>query len=340
MSTHSHIKLTSAEIASLWSTYINDTLSTCLFDYFIAKNVDPDIAPLLQQSKKEAEQHIAFITQVFNEEQFPIPNGFSQEIDVNPTGPRIYEDTFFLMFLRQMAKVGMVTYSGALTLTVREDLVNFFHGCLAFTSDLYKESTKVGTQKGIAVRPPYISYPKKVSYVQDDTYISVGLNPFAHKRALNAIEISHLFTNTETNLLWSMLTTSFAQMAQLKDVRDFMERSREIAKKNINLFSDILVENNMQAPMSWDTNVKNSTTPVFSDKLMISLAALVSNGAIGNYGIAASASMRFDLGSNYFGLATEAAHLGKTAAEIMIKNGWLEEPPHSADREKLIQRKE
>lgn len=339
MSNHSRIMLTSAEIAILWTTYQNDTLSICMFEYFLAKNEDNDIAPILQLAKTSSEQHIELITQVFNKEMFPIPVGFSKEKDVFPTVPRIYEDTFFLMFLRQMSKVGMITYSAALSLAVREDLVNFFQGCLQFTSELYKKTTEVSVQKGILVRPPYISYPEKIEFVEDKAYLSASLNPFTHNRPLNAIEISHLFMNTETNLLGSMLTTSFAQMAQSKEVREYMVRSQQIAQKHIKIFSKTLVDNDMQAPMSWDTNVKHSTTAAFSDKLMMFITTLISNTGMGNYGMAASASMRMDLSSIYFRLALEVARLGKSGADIMIKNGWLEEPPQSADRQKLAQEK-
>ncbi|MGD6833963.1 DUF3231 family protein [Sutcliffiella halmapala] len=339
MVSHSNLKLTSAEIATLWTTYQNDTLSVCITEYFLAKNEDPDIEPIIQMARTMSEQHIGFITQVFNTENFPIPVGFSKEKDVFPNVPRIYEDTFFLLFLRQMAKVGMITYSGALSLAVRDDLVKFFQDCLVSTSNLYKSTTEVSVQKGVLVRPPYISYPEKVGFVEGKDYLSASLNPFTSKRPLNAIEISHLFLNTETNLLGSMLSTSFAQMAQSKEVREFMTRAQQVAQKHIKLFGKTLLDSDMQAPMSWDTNVKNSTTPAFSDKLMMFITTLISNAGMGNYGLAASASMRMDLGTDYFRLALEVARLGKSGADIMIKNGWLEEPPQSSDRKKLFQEK-
>ncbi|MDV2686843.1 DUF3231 family protein [Alkalihalophilus lindianensis] len=339
MVSHSKINLTSAEMATLWSTYQNDTLSICMCEYFLATNEDPDIEPVIQMAQTLSEQHIAFITQVFNTENFPIPVGFSKERDVFPTVPRIYEDTFFLMFLRQMAKVGMATYCGALSLAVREDLVEFFQDCLVSTSHLYKQTTEVSVQKGILIRPPYISYPEKVEFVEDKEYLGASLNPFTSQRPLNAIEISHLFMNTETNLLGSMLTISFAQMAQSNEVREFMIRAQQIAQKHIKVFGKTLIDSDMQAPMSWDTNVKNSTTPAFSDKLMMFITTLISNAGMGNYGLAASASMRMDLGTDYFRLALEVARLGKSGADIMIQNGWLEEPPQSADRKKLSQEK-
>lgn len=339
MVTHSKINLTSGEIATLWATFQQDTLSLCIFKYFLSKNEDTDIQPLLEMAQTASTDHIEFITQVFNAEQFPIPIGFSTKKDVFPHVPRIYADTFFLMFLRQMTKVGMATYSAALSLAVREDIVTFYQNALVFTSTLYKKATEVSSQKGILVRPPYISYPEKVEFVEGKDYLSASLNPFTSKRPLNAIEISHLFMNIETNLLGSMLSTSFSQMAQSTEVREYMVRAQQIAQKHLKVFTNTLIDSDLQAPMSWDTNVKNSTTPAFSDKLMMFLTTFIGNVGVGNYGLAAAASMRMDLGSDYFRLALEASKLGKSGADIMIRNGWFEEPPQSADRKKLAQEK-
>jgi hypothetical protein len=335
MSDHS-TKLTSGELATLWATYQNDTSSLCMVEYFLAKCEDPEIETLLQLTQSASMEHVSFLKQLYTTEQIPIPAGFSTDKDVNPDTPRMYEDMFFLMFMRQMAKVGMITYSGALSLAIRQDIVDFFQGCLTFTSELYKKTTDLSLKKGILVRPPYIPYPKEITFVDGKSYFSSSLNPFADKRPLNAIEISHLFMNTETNLLGSMLTTSFAQMARTTEVKEFMVRAQEVAQKHIKIFTKTLVDNDMQAPMSWDTNVQDITVPIFSEKLMMFMVTLTINAGMGNYGVAASASMRMDVASNYFRMALETGRLGKSGADIMVKYGWLEEPPQSPDRKKLV----
>ncbi|TYS14678.1 DUF3231 family protein [Rossellomorea vietnamensis] len=335
MSDHS-TKLTSGELATLWTTYQNDTSSLCMIEYFLAKCEDPKIKDLLLLTQQASLDHVTFLKKLYEKEQIPQPAGFDLEKDVDPDTPRMYEDIFFLMFMRQMSKVGMITYSGALSLAVREDIINFYQGCLNFTSDLYQKTTETTLDMGILVRPPYMPYPKGIGFVEEKDYFSGSLNPFTEKRPLNAIEISHLFMNTETNLLGNMLTTSFAQMAETPDVKDFMVRAQQIAQKHIKIFGKTLVDNDMQAPMSWDTNVQDSTTPVFSEKLMMFTVALVMNAGIGNYGTSASASMRLDVSSNYLRMAVEAGRLGKSGADIMVKHGWLEEPPQSPDRKKLV----
>lgn len=335
MTTHSDIRLTSAEIATLWTAYQNDTLSVCMLEYFINNNDDPDLDVLLQFSKKISEENVKFLTETFTKENFPVPDGFSKEKDVVPNAPRIYEDTFYLTFMRQMAKVGMVTFSAALSLAVRKDIIKFYKKNLHLISNLYEKTTELSTQKGLIVRAPYIAYPEKVEYVKGKEYLTGSLNPLTHRRPLNAIEISHLFMNTETNLIGSMLALSFSQMAQTKEVTEYMFRAHEISEKHVKIFSEKLISSDVKAPMASDTTITNSTAPAFSEKLMMFVMTLMSDAGMANYGLAASSSMRADLSSDYARLLLEVGGFVKSGADIMIKNGWLEEPPQSSNREEL-----
>lgn len=57
---------------------------------------------------------------------------------------------------------------------------------------------------------------------------------------------------------------------------------------------------------------------------------------IGNYGMAMAASPRRDISIRYATLVPEIALYAEDGANIMIKHGWLEEPPQADDREELI----
>lgn len=336
MTTHSNLRLTSAEMATLWTTYQNDTLSICMLEYFLSHIEDPDIKKLLDFSKKISEEHLLFLTRTFNDEKFPIPDGFSKEKDVFPNAPRIYLDTFYLMFMRQMSKVGMTMLSAALSLAVRKDIISFYKRGLSLMSELYEKATEITTQKGLLIRSPYIPYPQKTEYVKGKAYLTGSLNPLTRKRSLNAIEISHLFMNTETNLIGSMLAVSFAQMASTKDVTEFMVRAQTISQKHIQIFAETLINSDMQAPMTWDSAITHSTTPAFSEKLMMFVITLMSDAGLANYGLAAASSMRADLSSDYSRLSLEVGGFVKSGADIMIKNGWLEEPPQAPNRKELV----
>jgi hypothetical protein len=93
----------------------------------------------------------------------------------------------------------------------------------------------------------------------------------------------------------------------------------------------------LPVPMSWDSAITDSTSTVFSDKLvMFHVAAMIAAG-VGNYGMAMAASPRRDIGLKYASLIPEISLYSEDGANIMIKHGWMEEPPQSDDRDQLIQ---
>lgn len=68
--------------------------------------------------------------------------------------------------------------------------------------------------------------------------------------------------------------------------------------------------------------------------------SLLSAAGTGNYAAAAAASQRSDLAINYERLSFEIAKIAKLGTDIMILNKWLEQPPGTLDREKLVGEKD
>lgn len=90
--------------------------------------------------------------------------------------------------------------------------------------------------------------------------------------------------------------------------------------------------------MSWDSTVLNTTESVFFNKLMMyNVAAMIAAG-IGNFGMALASSPRRDLGENYASLIPEVSLYAEDGANLMIKHGWMEEPPQADNHDKLIQK--
>ncbi|UHA62712.1 DUF3231 family protein [Metabacillus litoralis] len=58
--------------------------------------------------------------------------------------------------------------------------------------------------------------------------------------------------------------------------------------------------------------------------------------SVGYYGTGASQSPRGDIPSMYNRLSLEIQLYAEDGANIMIINGWLEQPPMAADRDELI----
>ena len=56
------IKLTSAEITSIWTAYMNDSGLICQLQYFLAKAEDEEIRPLIQQALELAQGNVTALT--------------------------------------------------------------------------------------------------------------------------------------------------------------------------------------------------------------------------------------------------------------------------------------
>jgi len=80
----------------------------------------------------------------------------------------------------------------------------------------------------------------------------------------------------------------------------------------------------------------DSTIAPFSDKLMVFHTTAMIAVGIGNYGTAAGTCQRIDLSVLYTRLSAEIAKYAEDGANLMIKNGWLEEPPQADDRHALV----
>ncbi|MED4074358.1 DUF3231 family protein, partial [Priestia endophytica] len=195
----------------------------------------------------------------------------------------------------------------------RKDLKTYFIKGLRETSDLFDQSTDLLLEKGLYIRAPYISYPTKTDFVDSHKYFS-GFSLLGKQRPLNAIEISHLYMNSVTNHIGSKLSLSFAQVSPQEEIQNWMLRGRDISRKHMRVFTRILLNSDIESPISPDVAITDATTPPFSDKLVMFHMAMLSATGTGNYATAASASQRSDLIINYERLSLEVALYAKDGA--------------------------
>ena len=332
-----YIQLTSSEIASIWTSYMNNSMSIQFMNYMLSTVEDTEVRSIIEKGLNVSTEHLLHITEVFNKENIPLPNGFSNS-DVNLNAPRLFTDTFMITYLNHMAKAGMLGISGFLSMCARTDVRKIFKEVLHQTTDLYDESSEILLKKGLYVRSPYIDYPRQKDFIDSKSYLS-GLNPFTNKRPLNVIEISHLYLNIQTNMIGAKLSISFAQCSPRKEVQKLMLQGKDISEKHVKIFTASLIDNNTQSPVPSDVSVTNSTAQVFSDKLIVFHQGLLTAAGTGNYATAAAASQRSDLILNYERLSLEIAQYAKDLAYLMIQNEWLEQPPGTMDVEKLARQK-
>ncbi|WP_342731523.1 DUF3231 family protein [Salinibacillus kushneri] len=161
---------------------------------------------------------------------------------------------------------------------------------------------------------------------------------FGERRPLLGLEISNLYANFQRNALGVATMIGFSQVASRKDVRQFLIRGKDIAQKHCEIFGSILREDNLDVPSTWDTEVTDSTTYTYSDKLMMYYSTTLIALSVGYYGASMSMSPRRDIGIMYGRLSQEILKYAEDGANIMIKHGWMEEPPRALDRDELAKK--
>lgn len=332
MDTNHNARLTSTEITQLWTNYMDDSMAICIFRYFFYIVEDNEVKELVKYALDLAESHIPKLNSFFEGENYPVPIGFNVNEDVDVNAPRLYSDSYILTYIRDMSQIGMNNYSVAIACSAREDIYDYFSHNFTEANMLHKKALKLMLSKGLNVRPPYLSPPKKAGYIKKQRFLTGW---FGERRPLNGMEISNLFSNILRNALGIATLIGFAQVANSKEVRQYMERGKEITAKHAEVLGSVMRENDLPVPMTLETEVTDCTTFVFSDKLIMYHTTTLNAAVLGFYGFSLAASHRRDLGHQYTRLSTEIAAYCEDGANIMINNGWLEEPPMASDRQQL-----
>ncbi|QDI92512.1 DUF3231 family protein [Salicibibacter halophilus] len=335
MATTHNAPLSSAEIAQIWASYQEDTMSICTLRYFLETVEDPDITALLQHALELSQSHIPQLTDFFNGENWPVPKGFT-EADVNLSAPRLYTDGFMLMSLLMMGIVGVNGYSAAVGSSVRFDVHDYYSRCMSETVDLHKQAVDLLLEKGMFVRAPEITPPDQIDFVTNHDFLGKWMGD---NRPLTAMETGNLYANSQRNIMGKSLLIGFSQVAQDPEIRKHMVKGKEIAEKHVDVFSSKLNQDDLPASTTSDAGVTDATVAPFSDKLMMFYTSGLIATSIGYYGTAMAMSPRKDLITDYSRLTAEIMKYSAESAKIMIDYGWMEEPPKAKDRDQLAQKK-
>jgi hypothetical protein len=325
-------RLTSVEISHIWNAYMSDSQSACVLKYFLNITEDANVKEIVQFGLNLSEAHLKKLEDIFDKENFSIPIGFHENEDVDIHAPRIFSDSYILNYMRDLASIGMNTYSTAIGFAAREDVYDYFSECFAETNKLHKMAKNLMLEKGTYVRGPYIQPEDKPDYVKKQSFLTGW---FGERRPLTALEIASLFANIQRNVLGGTTMIAFSQIAQSKEVKNYIKRGNEIAAKHLEVFSSLLSEENLPSPMTWSSEVTNSTSYVFSDKLIMYLTASLNSVSLTYYSIALAGSLRRDLSTHYVRLSGEILKYSEDGINIMIDNGWFEQPPKASDRSEL-----
>jgi spore coat protein CotF len=329
-----NLRLTSSEISVVWSSYQNNSFSICILKYFLANVDDSEMKSVLQFALEISVQNFNLSKKILQNDNQPLPIGFTDE-DVSPNAPRLFSDSFYLYYLKNMSKVGLSVYGVALATSAHSDVRQFLSQAIQTSTELYNKTAEVLLSKGLFVRPPYVTTPDHVDFVEKKSYLGGMLKLNNNNRSLNVVEITHIEANVETNSLGKALMAGFAQVAKSKKVRNYCLKGKEIATKHVQVFTTMLTDDDLPSPMPWDLEVTDSTVTPFSDKLIMFHSSLIIASSISNYATASAASLRTDIATSYVRLTSEVAQFAKNGVDIMIKHSWLEQPPQIPNHKKL-----
>ncbi|KKI92424.1 hypothetical protein WQ54_09655 [Bacillus sp. SA1-12] len=320
-------KLTAAEMGKLWATYLGNSMSTCVLNYYLQHVEDKDIKDLLKNALTLCNEFILTIEEIFTKENFPIPDGFTEK-DVNIDAPRLFEDDFYVHHLKYLAKAGMSIYSVGSPLMYRKDVKDFFIYCLDSTNRLMEQIKEILMSKGLIIKPHIIPIPEKVEYVHENF-----LNGFfGDVRPLHALEITHLYDNIENNVTSNAIIMAFAQVVRDSNIRKLFNKGRELTTENVERYIELLHKNNLPSPSTLDHLVSNSTFSPFSDKLMLFHKMDMFSMKIRAFGNSVAVNGRHDLAMNYSKSLIKISSFVEDASKIMIGKGWFQRPPLAKDR--------
>ncbi|MFP7737540.1 DUF3231 family protein [Priestia aryabhattai] len=326
--------ISSSEVGTLWLTYQEKTMILRILEYFIEKSDDQQAKNIMGGLWQELSYYVTKIKKIFQEQGIVIPVGFNQE-DVNLEAPKLYDNGFDIMFIRILKEISMGMYTLNMNMAYQDDVMEIYEGLTSTTQKIYKSSTLYLLEKGILTLPPKVTMPKSSEFIESKRYLN-GFNPFNDKRALNDLELGYLHHGIETNNIGMQLITGFAQCTEDKEVKQYFVKGKELAKKQIKVFGDILLESDVHFSATSGSTVTTSKVAPFSQKLMMFCIYLLNGFGIVGSSFGTIFSLRKDVSMKTALIAKDIYFYADEGVKIMIKNGWLEEPPQMEDRPNLI----
>jgi hypothetical protein len=332
---YENIKLTSAEIGTLWTEYVNGTMTDCVNKYMYSIIEDESIKKVFEDAINIFAKQKQEIIQRIEKEGFPVPNGFTDS-DINMKAPRLFTDIFCLHYLHVMVLHGLIGHITSLGASTRKDLRQMYDSFDNDGKSMFNKTIDLLLEKGKFQRDPLFYPEDNVEFVQDKNFAD-GL--FRTNRPLTATEIVSLSFNIKKNIMAKTLSIAFSQVIQSEESRKFLEQSQDTANKQIQLLSKILQNDNLPSPSSFETEVTDSEASPFSDKLMMyHIGFLFLVGQV-YHGAGLASAMRADLVKDYEKVILNNIAVTKDWFDIMVKNKWLEQPPLAPDRKEIVKDK-
>ncbi|MGJ7909998.1 DUF3231 family protein [Neobacillus sp. LXY-1] len=328
-------KLTSSEIGSLWGEYVNGTAIDLVMKYMYSTIEDEAIKAVFNDAiktfEKQKKQMITFI----ENEGFPVPIGFN-ESDLYLGKQRLFSDAFCLNYLHVMTLHGLLGHITAFSISVRKDLRDFYDSCDHDGKKMYHQTIEQLLNKGLFQRDPLFYAYEHPQFISSHDFKD-GI--FGKGRTLTATEIISISLNLKKSIIAKTLSIAFSQVAESKEVREFLSESEKTADGQIKALAKILQADNLPVPKSLETEVTISTDSPFSDKLLMYHMGFLFQAAQTYHGAGLATSMRTDLVTTYEATIIQNLLVTKKWFDIMVNNKWLEQPPLAPNRSEIAQKK-
>jgi hypothetical protein len=325
------IPITASEIAYLWNTYLLNSKAKYALINVVSQCDDKDIRGILKRSLEMSADSLGKIEKIFEEEKQRVPYGFSEE-DVYVNVPKLYSDKLHLYLLKVFTMLGLSNYGMALSLSPRADIRKLFYDSIISTIDLSDRGDDIALEKGVYLRTPNIPATKEIEFAEDKSIMG---RIIGHKRPLNALEIASIFNCSMVMSASEAYLLGMAQTMEDDRLKDFANRARKTLKENCETLNEILHKEDLNSPPELESEVLNSSTPIFSDRLSMFTCYATLTDVIFTLSVSKVGVLRKDVFNVFTQLSSDILFIMKDATDLMIERKWLEEMPKNIDREDL-----
>src|SRR5699024_5046806 len=217
------LRLTSAEIGTLWSEYVNGTAVNIVNKYMFSIIEDEHIKALFEEAINTFKVQKSQIETIIKHEGFPVPIGYTYSDQISGA-KRLFSDIFCLHYLHLMTTHGLLGHIGSLSASTRKDLRAFYDACDNDGKLLYQKTTDLLLEKGHFQRDPYFYPEGSPEFVSGQQFLNKF---FGKNRPLSAVEIINISFNIKKKIMAKTLSSGFSQVAQSKEVRKFLKKAQQ-----------------------------------------------------------------------------------------------------------------
>ncbi|WP_339146126.1 MULTISPECIES: DUF3231 family protein [unclassified Sutcliffiella] len=141
--------------------------------------------------------------------------------------------------------------------------------------------------------------------------------------------LEHFLANKQNEEVHTLVQTYYNQEVNfINELTELFQQENMVVPVGY-IFSDTLLKSDIQPPIVAWGNPTLSTESPYSEKLMMYLTNLLSSFGLTSNALGTSFSLRSDLPTKMTLIAKDIFDYAKDGGKLMVKNGWMEEPPQS-----------